>query len=227
LHLPAAPTSKHSSCPESLLPWLCQRWIFELPRISHPPAVPLMRFRVTPNPALAAGLMMGPRLVRTLHPLAMPRMNLRAQPGLAHSYLILGASSISIRLSTFRTSRACTDYLNWVLHLPARLELRFQFPTGSSTEKESRAVQSVEASGKSGIICGYHQNWCIDQRKLKAMSQFLSMRVATIDADGQSICSEWLQNRESARPFNQPGYFPLSKSWEACVMLSGLPRSRQ
>ena len=38
------------------------KWISGFPRISHPPAVPLLRLRSAPNPASTAGPMMTPRL---------------------------------------------------------------------------------------------------------------------------------------------------------------------
>ena len=131
-----------------------------MPRISHPSAVPYLRLRVAPIPAATAGSIMTPRL----------------DSNFASSDQAADESSCPIGSCTFpsdsgcilnlnpafhrRTSRLCTAEFNRVLHLPARLELRFQFPTGSPTVLEIRPVQSVEASAKNRLICGFHKSWC-------------------------------------------------------------------
>ena len=79
------------------------------------------------------------RSSRTLHPRLSPRMNLRIQSGYAtymprlwmHSFNLIQAFTCR------RTDLQNTDF-NCVLHRPARVALRLQFPTGSSTGEELR-----------------------------------------------------------------------------------------
>jgi hypothetical protein len=54
LNLRVAPFLRSSGCADG--------WFSGLPRIPHPPVVPLLRLRVSPNPASAAGSMMTPQL---------------------------------------------------------------------------------------------------------------------------------------------------------------------
>jgi hypothetical protein len=67
-HLPALPRDRVCGLPRILSPLAPADAITRLPRFSPPPAVPLLRLRVAPGPALTAGPMMTPRLTRTLHP---------------------------------------------------------------------------------------------------------------------------------------------------------------
>jgi hypothetical protein len=63
----------------------------KLPWIPHPPALPSLRLRVSPNPASTAGWMMISRLPSNFASSAEPRMNLRVQSGLANSSPTLDA----------------------------------------------------------------------------------------------------------------------------------------
>jgi hypothetical protein len=58
-------------------------------------------------------------------------MNLRVQSGLAHSRPALDALSISFGLPLLSPAAECRS--QFILHRPARLELRFQFSTGLPT----------------------------------------------------------------------------------------------
>lgn len=123
-------------------------WLPELPRSPHPPALPSLRLRVSPNPASTAGSMMTSRFSSNFASSAYPRMNLRGESVIAYSRLTLDAFSISFRLNPRRQADMESTNFNRILHLPVRLELRFQFPARSSTEEELRPVRSVEASAK-------------------------------------------------------------------------------
>jgi hypothetical protein len=101
-------------------------------------------------------------------------MNLRVQPGLAHSRLTLDAISVSTLLCCAGQADTVKPRFNPIPHRPATLELRFQFPTGPSLEKEFGPVRSVEASAKLAEICGFHQVWCINPSKLIFGLRFLS-----------------------------------------------------
>jgi hypothetical protein len=93
-------------------------------------------------------------------------MNLRVQSGLAHSRLTLDAISVSTLPYGAGYAGSVKLKLLPIPHRPARLELRFQFPTGPSLGKECGPVRSVEASAKLAEICGFHQGWCINPRML-------------------------------------------------------------
>jgi hypothetical protein len=58
-------------------------------------------------------------------------MNLRVQSGLAHSHPALDAFLIS--LDSLLPSPAAERHFQFILHRPARRELRFQFSTGLPT----------------------------------------------------------------------------------------------
>jgi hypothetical protein len=93
-------------------------------------------------------------------------MNLRVQSGLAHSRLTLDAISVSSLPYCAGYAGSVKHGFHPIPHRPARLELRFQFPTGPSLGKECEPVRSVEASAKLALICGFHQGWCINPRML-------------------------------------------------------------
>jgi hypothetical protein len=76
------------------------------------------------------------------------RMNLRIQSGFAHFRPTLDAFSQYHSGSTYRQADLCTSDFNCILHRSVEPELRFQFPTGSSTERQLRPTESVEASAK-------------------------------------------------------------------------------
>jgi hypothetical protein len=101
-------------------------------------------------------------------------MNLRVQPDLAHSRLTLDAISVSTLPYCAGQADTVKPRFNPIPHRPAKLELRFQFPTGPSLEKKCGPVRSVEASAKLAEICGFHQGWCINLRKLVSGFRFLS-----------------------------------------------------
>jgi len=88
-------------CPESCIFRLCRRWIFELPRISHPLALPVVKSRVAPffrSSGIAsdevascpASCISGtgwcsPELPRIWHLPVVPVVNLRVAPNLRSS----------------------------------------------------------------------------------------------------------------------------------------------
>jgi hypothetical protein len=151
--------------------------IVELPRLSRPPATPLLRLRVTPDPASTAGSMMTPRLVSNF---ASSAYTVDESSFPIGSCTFLPSSGCILNFHPtfhFRTSRSCPVAFNQFLHRPAKSELRFQFPARSPTEKESRTDQSVEASAKSRIICGFHQSWCRIQCSQVQLDQFLRKSV--------------------------------------------------
>jgi hypothetical protein len=93
-------------------------------------------------------------------------MNLRVQTLPAHSCLTLNAFSISFDLS--RAGQADCE-------LPPSTESCIFLPglncvsdslAGLPTDEEIRTDQSVEASAKRRIICGFHQCWCIPEKLL-------------------------------------------------------------
>jgi hypothetical protein len=55
MHRPVQPWNEAPSFLESCIFRLCQRWIFEFPRISHPSAVPVVNLRVAPNLRSSSG----------------------------------------------------------------------------------------------------------------------------------------------------------------------------
>lgn len=124
---------------------------------------PQMRLRVAPAPASTSGSMMTPRLDSNFASSAELRMNLRFQPGSAHSCLNLDAISISMRLSTAgKPALNCLFQPDFASSFQAGTA--FPFPAGSPTGCESRSVLPVEASAKNRLICGFHQCWCINRR---------------------------------------------------------------
>ena len=156
-------------CPEPSLP---QRRHPMGYRVSPNPGtfrrLPHLRLRASPNPASTAGSMMTPPLHSNFASSGLrgPRMNLRVQSGLAHSRLTLDAISVSSLPYCAGYAGSVKHGFHPIPHRPARLELRFQFPTGPSLGKECGPVRSVEASAKLALICGYHQSWCINRSKL-------------------------------------------------------------
>jgi hypothetical protein len=120
--------------------------VFRLPRILLPSALPLLRPRIAPGPASAAGSMMNPRRARTLHPQLAPRMNLRVHSGLAHPCLSLNAASILFgRLTTGRTGHKSTP--SKLLHASRRQAgTAFPIPYRVTSCLESRTGRSVHAS---------------------------------------------------------------------------------
>jgi hypothetical protein len=114
----------------ALFPRLRLRWIFGFPRFSHLPVKPFPRLRVSPNPASTAESMMTPQLNSNFASSDKPRMNLRVQPGLAHSCRTLDAFSISFWPPNAVASFGMPKFLCFP-HRPVWLELRFQFPARS------------------------------------------------------------------------------------------------
>jgi hypothetical protein len=148
LHLPVVPqvsfqvalNPRSFGCPGG--------WVSELPRISHPSAVPHLKSPGCPESCICGWV----------DDDSPPRLEL-CIPGLAadESSCPIGSCTFPSDSGRFlnlypafhrRTSRLCTAEFNRVPHLFARLELRFQFPTGSPTGTESRTDRSVEASAK-------------------------------------------------------------------------------
>jgi hypothetical protein len=168
LRLPTVPKVKLRVAPNLRSLCIAFRWVIRFPRAPHLPALPLLRLRASPNPASTAGLMMTPRVDSNFASsgLAGPRMNLRVQSGLAHSRLTLDAISVSSLPYCAGYAGSVKRGFHPIPHRPARLELRFQFPTGPSLGKECGPVRSVEASAKLAVICGFHQGWCIKPRKV-------------------------------------------------------------
>jgi len=140
----AAPTDGSSSVLEFRTFRCCRLCVSEFPRCLHPPAPPAVKLRVapklrssslavtwprvSPNPASTAGSIMtsrpdsnfassgkpadeSSRLIGTCTPLPDPGCNLNFNPAF-HAPV----------------ARLCTAAFNSILHLPVRLELRFQFP---------------------------------------------------------------------------------------------------
>jgi len=60
--LPVAPLDESPSCPGFCIFRPCRRWIFELPRISHPSTHPALRLRVAPQLNFWLRLLMSPRV---------------------------------------------------------------------------------------------------------------------------------------------------------------------
>lgn len=96
-----------------------------------------------------------PRLEANLASPAMPRMNLCSRPAPAHSRLTLDAISTEPRRSQPAPAVercAQSDFASSCLRGTA-----FPIPWRSPTGEELRMVESVEASAKKELICGFHQ----------------------------------------------------------------------
>jgi hypothetical protein len=139
---------------------------------AHPPASPSMRLRVSPAPASTAGSMINPAKPELCIHRRSRGMNLRVQSGVAYSsnsgYLPDLASSFHLpdwpACETAQRNRACI-VLPESNCLPNSLQVH-------QLESELRADESVNASAKFTLICGFHKLWCISQEFLLSQLSF-------------------------------------------------------
>jgi hypothetical protein len=95
--------------------------VAEFPQPPHPPALPSLRLRVSPNPASTAGLTVTPRFSSNFASSAKPRMSIRFQSGRVHSSPDLDAFSISFGRVAYRQAGLLSTKFNRFLHrLPGR-----------------------------------------------------------------------------------------------------------
>jgi len=105
---------------------------------------------------------MTPRPITNLASPARPWMNLCFLPAPAHSLLALDAISIESQTPCRCRpgARARSDSAS-----SCQRGTAFPIPWRSPTEEELRTVESVEASAKKELICGFHQLWCKIRRR--------------------------------------------------------------
>jgi hypothetical protein len=146
------------SNPQFLLLLLHRRPIPEFPRLSHPPAFPLMPLQVSPNLASSGCTVSASSSVpescfhgwvdddslaglelRILDPRS--RMNLRVLPGLAHSCQTLDAFSISIRPSAAVSS--CVP--------PSSIQFRIVLFGGNCVSRLLLGHQLIRSLGRNNL----------------------------------------------------------------------------
>ena len=110
-----------------------------------------------------------PRLKANLASPAWPWMNLCFPPAPAHSLLALDAITIEPRTSL--PLPAGSAALNRILHRSASVELRFQFPGGHQLERSLDRSNLWKQVEKRVLICGFHQMWCINRRRVQRKAQ--------------------------------------------------------
>jgi hypothetical protein len=90
---PVVPVDESPSCPGFYIFRPCRRWIFELPRISHPSAHPALKLRAAPELCTSGYTCRSvPELPRFLHLPAVPATKIRVTPNLT-SFGALGAGT--------------------------------------------------------------------------------------------------------------------------------------
>ena len=133
---------------------------------SRPPAAPHMRLQVSPAPASAAGSMMNPAQLELCILRRSQRMNLRVQSGVAYSsgFGCPPDPASSFHLPDWPAYESAQRNRAYIVLpesncLPNSLQVH-------QLESELRMVESVNASAKVNLICGFHNTWCICQNFL-------------------------------------------------------------
>ena len=109
--------------------------VAEFPQPPHPPALPSLRLRVSPNPASTAGLTVTPRFSSNFASSAWPRMSIRFQSGRVYSSPDLDAFLNLIRACRLPASRPAQHQVQPLPASSAGVELRFQSLSGHQLER--------------------------------------------------------------------------------------------
>ena len=134
----------------------------------------LCAFQSVPGPYTpTAGSMMTPRTDSNFASASAGVDESSSQPGVAHSCLALRMPwpLFNLGLPLLGLPRlASGQHSIWFVHRTSKLgNCVPNSLTGSSTEKESRPIRSVDTSAKLRKSCGYHQRWCISTVFLRAV----------------------------------------------------------